>query len=115
MYKEIFPRKKRKPYAQTLSQTRRDERLLLLRVFFDDVFLFLRVVDEMRTKFPGASFLFVLVVCFFFPFLSLGYRMRGEKTAKIDRLAFSGEDPLFSLPRLSLSLSLSLTLSLSLE
>jgi len=38
--------------------------------------------------------------------------MRGEKTAKIDRLAFPGKIPLFSS---FTSLSLSLTLSLSLE
>jgi len=105
---EIFPRKKRN--AQTLSQTRRDERLLLCGVFFD-VFLFR--VDEMRTKFPGASFLFVLVVCFFFPFLSERVQNEGRKNRKNRSFGVFREDPPLLFP--ALSLSFSLTLSLSLE
>jgi len=44
----------------------------------------------MRTKFPGASFFFlVVVVCFFFPLNT----KREKKPQKIDRLRFRGKDP----------------------
>jgi len=56
----------------------------------------------------GRSFLVRLFFLYWscvssFLFFLRGYRMRGEKTAKIDRLAFSGEDPPLLFVHISLS------------
>ena len=108
--RKIFPRKRKKNHAQTLSQTRRDERLLL-RVFFD-AFLFLRV-DEMRTKFPGASFFWVGCVSSFLFFLLIHRMKREKKPQKSIVCVFRGRSPSSLFPALSSSfVSLSLSLSL---